>query len=99
MKKKNLLMLPCIAAVAIATFVGKKTFESHAFGSNDLLIANVEALASGGESFNDGVKITCYTSFVYELGASVVDCSTCRVLNDQTDAWYNRHDYCMSKSK
>ena len=42
MKKK--LMLPCIAAVAIATFVGTKTIKSNA-SKNSLLMANVEALS------------------------------------------------------
>lgn len=50
MKKKNFLMLPCIAAVAIATFVGKKTFESHAYESHALLAQNIEALALDGEA-------------------------------------------------
>ena len=45
MKKKFFLMLPCIAAVAIATFVGKKTFESHAFMRDALFAQNVEALS------------------------------------------------------
>jgi len=37
-------MLLCIAAVATAAFVGKKTFESHAYETNNLLMQNVEAL-------------------------------------------------------
>lgn len=44
--KKKILMLPCIAAVAIASFVGKQTLESSAYESNELLMANVEALSS-----------------------------------------------------
>lgn len=51
MKKKIFLMLPCIAAVAIATFVGKKTFESNEFETDELFLQNVEAL-SAGEGFN-----------------------------------------------
>lgn len=47
MKKKVLLILPCIAAVAIATFVGKKTFESNAFEGKGLFLQNVEALTAG----------------------------------------------------
>lgn len=47
------MMLSCIAAVAIATVVGKKTFESHAYETNDLLMQNVEALASETEGGND----------------------------------------------
>ncbi len=37
-------MLPCLAAVAIATIVGKKAFESRAYETNSLLMQNVEAL-------------------------------------------------------
>ena len=59
MKKKIFLMLPCIAAVAIATFVGKKTFESHAYETSSLLMQNVEALAEKGEyDFPDGFPYT-----------------------------------------
>ena len=47
MKKKVLMMLPCIAAVAIATVVGKKTYEKNAFEGNALLAQNVEALSQG----------------------------------------------------
>ena len=50
MKKKFFLMLPCIAAVAIATFVGKKTFASNAYETNSLLMQNVEALAKPTET-------------------------------------------------
>ena len=47
MKKKVFMMLPCIAAVTIATFVGTKTFRSNANEYEDLLLQIVEALASG----------------------------------------------------
>ena len=53
MKKKFFLMLPCIAAVAIATFVGKKTFESYAYEASSLLMQNVEALADPNEDWSD----------------------------------------------
>ena len=49
MKKKFLFMLPCIAAVAFATFVGTKTLRSNASESNSLLMANVEALSEDTE--------------------------------------------------
>ncbi len=39
-------MLPCIAVVAIATFVGTKTLESNVNESNNLLLANVKALTN-----------------------------------------------------
>lgn len=43
--KKNFLMLSCIAAIVTATVVSKKTFESHADETNNLLMQNVEALS------------------------------------------------------
>lgn len=46
-KKKN--WLPCIAVVAIATYVGAKSFKTNASESNNLLLANVEALSSGSD--------------------------------------------------
>ena len=42
---KKFLMLPCIAAVAIATFVAAKNLGSNAYKCNDLFMANVEALS------------------------------------------------------
>ncbi len=42
-----LLILGCIVAVAIATVVGTKTLQSNADESNELLMANVEALTDG----------------------------------------------------
>lgn len=48
-------MLPCIAAVAIASVVGKKILESHANETSNLLMQNVEALTQP-EPF--GYKVT-----------------------------------------
>lgn len=55
---------------------------------------NVEALS---QNEGNGTRIKCYTSFKYELGASVVDCSNCKPKENNTDVWYNIHDYCYSK--
>ncbi len=44
--KTRKFLLPCIAAVAIATFVGAKSFKTNASESNELLLANVEALSN-----------------------------------------------------
>ena len=67
MKKKILLMLPCIAAVAIATFVGTKSFKANASESNSLLMANVEALSEDTEpkpqkctKAREGATGSCY---------------------------------------
>ena len=57
--KKKLFLLPCIAAVAIATFVGAKTFKSNAVESDDLLMANVEAL-SAREEGDTYIAEKCY---------------------------------------
>ena len=46
--KKKVIMLSCIAAVAIASFVGKKTFESNAY-ENGLMTQNVEALSQSDQ--------------------------------------------------
>lgn len=50
MKKKVFMMLPCIAAIAIAIVVGKKTYGLHAYETNSLLLENVEALSQNDDS-------------------------------------------------
>ena len=59
MKKRNLFMLPCIAAVAIATFVAKKTFETNAFKTNSLLMQNVEALTENEPEILQNELVVC----------------------------------------
>ena len=66
-------MLPCIAAVAIATFVGKKTFVSNAYETGNLLMQNVEALATGTESQDDCHYSNGYTAFTNKKGGAY-DC-------------------------
>ena len=56
MKKNFILALPCIAAVAFATFVGKKALEASAYESNSLLMQNVEALTQNEEDISDETK-------------------------------------------
>lgn len=48
MKTKK-FWLPCIAAVAIATFVGAKSLRTNASDGNSLLLQNIEALAEEGD--------------------------------------------------
>ena len=45
MKKKFILMLPCVVSVAFAALVSMKTFESNALGTDTLLAQDVEALS------------------------------------------------------
>ena len=57
MKKKLLLMLPCVAAVSIAAFVGTTTIKSNSSNSNSLLMENIEAMSQ-----EEGIKRgPCYT--------------------------------------
>lgn len=51
--KKRIILLSCIAAVAIATFVGTKTLEPNAY-ENGLLTQNVEALSQGDTHSGEG---------------------------------------------
>lgn len=65
-------MLPCIAAIAIATFVGTKAMKSNADESNALLMANVEALSAGTEGIVThikckGTKYTCYVIDIFTV--------------------------------
>ena len=64
-QRTQIIMLPCIAAVAIATYVGKKTFESHANETSSLLMQNVEALS--GEVDNNVENNGCKTNSVFIL--------------------------------
>ena len=51
--KKKIILMPCIVAVAFATFVGKNTFESHANETVDLLMQNLEALSNDEDDWSD----------------------------------------------
>jgi hypothetical protein len=53
MKKKGFMMLPCIAAVAIATFIGTKAIKPNV---NDLLLQNVEALSNNSDITTGGTS-------------------------------------------
>ncbi|WP_091902364.1 NVEALA domain-containing protein [Prevotella sp. lc2012] len=74
--KKKVIMLSCIAAVAIATFVGTKTLQSNAYESG-LLAQNVEALSQGdtgeGDAGEDSIYIPCE---VYEGNTCSVNVRT-----------------------
>lgn len=66
MKKKK-IMLPCIAAVAIATFVAAKSFQTNASESANLLLAYVEALSQDETYFK--VKERNSNSCTIHVGA------------------------------
>jgi len=65
-------MLPCIAAVAIATFIGTKALKSNANESNSILMENVEALSAGTEGLVThikckGTKETCWVIDIFTV--------------------------------
>ncbi len=69
-------MLSCIAAVAIAAFVGKMSLGQHAYESDDLLRLNVEALSTGTETEDDCDYKNGYAAFTGKKGGAY-DC--CKV--------------------
>lgn len=80
MKKKVFKMLPCIAGVGIAVFIGKKYYHSNVSEANSLLMQNVEALAKDGESQDDCHYLNGYTSFTGKKGGAY-DCCKVWVTN------------------
>ena len=88
--KKKFFLLPCIAAVAIATVVGTKTFKSNADERNELLMANVEALSQGESSKK---VYTCYSTITEKDGCQVRYCQTCTFVPG-TDVWYSFSSTC-----
>lgn len=102
MKKKILLMLPCIAAVATATFVGTKSLKANASESNDLLMANVEALSAKESYVDNEVAVrygssyaNCYHRHTYYSPCNDKDHDkTCEI---KTERWDNHHElyHCM----
>ena len=78
--KKKFFLLPCIAAVAIATFVGAKTFRLNAIESNDLLMANVEAMS---QEEGSGNYVICYHESKVRKGWTYYDCGSCSQIYDE----------------
>lgn len=79
MKRKN-IMLSYIAAFAIAAFVGIKTFESNASGTNGLIMQNVEALAANEDLTRYRI---CYYRSRVKLKYTYYDCGTCEKVYDE----------------
>jgi len=68
-------MLPCIAAVAIATFVGAKTLDSNAYSAKNLLVQNIEALSEDEECDNTYIVRICYMSSASNGDAQGIICN------------------------
>ncbi len=104
------MMLSCIAAVAIATVVGKKTFESYAYETSSLLMQNVEAMSSSND--NGGTLRACCregggTRGTYEyvclpgttfttapVGATAKSCTGPKQ-QPKLSLWQNNWGYCI----
>lgn len=70
---KKKIMLPCIAAVAAATFVGTKALKSKVREHSSLLIENVEAISQ-----NEQGTMTAHTCYKEEarIGTYTWKCSS-----------------------
>lgn len=84
-------MLPCIAAIAIATVVGKKTFESHANETSSLLMQNVEALSSGDNDSNGTSKCEGL------LGICTFSCKHCGYSYRSLGSTFTNNHSCTQK--
>ena len=93
MRKKHLLMMPCMAAIAIAAVVGTKSLQTNA--SNSLLMANVEALSNGepGHTYrypeNKGKAQFC-TLYVYMKAGVKVAASETEISQYEGSAEYTK---------
>lgn len=86
--------------VAVVLFAGYTAYSSHGnIKLPNVTLANLEALADENDdgSESEGIKIKCYSSIVYELGASVVSCADCLPKTNRTDSFWCIHDYCFKK--
>lgn len=88
--KKTMLSAALVAMLGLGSMYAYQNYSSQPEMS-DAVVANLEALA-GGEGL--GTRYKCYSSTVYEEGASVIICSTCEEVYNKTDALFCFHDWC-----
>ena len=88
---KKVMKAAFVAAIAMVRGINVfNTQKSEVL--SDIALANVEALADYEDSGTEQIK--CYSSLVYEKGASVVDCSTCQSVEDKTDKFWSLSGKC-----
>ena len=82
-EKKQIIVLSGVAAVAIATFVGKKAYEPSLSESSNLLMQNVEALTQGGENQPQQLRLVpCSRKPISECVSNcVLDYPECSVIS------------------
>ena len=89
----NKKVMKAVFVAAIAMVSGINVFNTQMSEVlSDIALANVEALADYEDSGTEQIK--CYSSLVYEKGASVVDCSTCQSVEDKTDKFWSLSGKC-----
>lgn len=67
-------MLPCITAVAIATYIGTKTLKTNASESNALLMTNVEALSDDEWEDLDDCYFDVFSGGSPEMPKNLLEC-------------------------
>lgn len=90
--KRNFLSMGCLIMAFVLLWTNYHGNSESSNVKSVLLKQNVEALTQGE---NPGVRVKCYTSLKYEFGHYVVDCTTCSMVFNASDEWYNIHDYCF----
>ena len=89
----NKKVMKAVFVAAIAMVSGINVFNAQKSEVlSDVALSNVEALADYEDSGTEQIK--CYSSLVYEKGASVVDCSTCQSVEDKTDKFWSLSGKC-----
>ncbi len=89
MKKVTIVSAFCAVVLSATSYFGNR--HASEASESDLFLANVEALS---ENESGKHKMKCYTSLKFEEGSAVVECTTCKLLVNHTDSWYNLHDWC-----
>lgn len=70
-------MLATILVTLVTVFTGYNIYQSqNSITLSDLVLANVEALASDNEA-SGGNRVTCYSSSSSKSGATYYDCGSC----------------------
>lgn len=95
--KQKIISLLAISTITAGGYLGYHAHLSSGDQLSDLMKANIEALARD-ENSSSKTRLKCYTSIHYDLGSKVVECTSCKSLEDYTDDLFNFHDYCWSWS-
>ena len=80
MRKKIFAPLLGAVVLGLSAYAGYRTYDAYAVNSeDDLLLANAEALAAGGEAGSESRLIDCYSGFSGKNTGNIYvkDCSPC----------------------